>query len=275
MRSSIDLRPIRMEPLINPDMRKGASNKMAERNGFFEEILSHGPSAGSVVVILRRMKEEGRLKEVIQTCIRFLQPYPDDIQLRTLLAESYAEAGFISLAQTEFEKVAAMIDRLVPAYRFLGELYAKQQRVEEAADMLKRYLAHFPDQADVIEFLKKLESTPSSKEGALEIERPAEDGVPSTDESADALVDFATPTIAELYYSQGRLDAAIHTYETVLNSRPDDHASRVRLNELKGMIDAATPVAADRAELSPRARKERLVLTLERWLPKIREIRHA
>jgi len=248
---------------------------MAERNAFFEEILSHGPSAGSVVVVLGRMKKEGRLKEVIQTCIRFLQLYPDDIRLRILLAESYAEAGFINLAQTEFEKVAAMIDQLVPAYRFLGELYAKQQRIEEATDMLRRYLAHFPGQADVIELLEKLESTRSSREGALEMERPAEDGVPSTDESADALADFATPTIAELYYSQGRLDAAIHTYEKVLNSSPDDHASRVRLDELKGMMGVATPVAADRAAQSPRARKERLVLTLERWLPKIREIGHA
>jgi len=261
-----------MEPLINPDMRKGAWIEMAERNGFFEEILSQGPSAGSVFVVLGRMKKEGRLKDVIQNCIRFLALYPDDIRLRTLLAESYAEAGFIGLAQAEFERVAGMIDGLVPAYRFLGEIYAKQQRIEEATDMLRRYLAHYPDQADVIGLLEKLESTRSLKEGALEMERPAEDGVPLTDESADELVDFATPTIAELYYSQGRLDAAIHTYEKVVNSSPDDRASRVRLHELKGMVGATTPVAPDRKASTPRARKEQLLLTLERWLPKIREI---
>jgi len=248
---------------------------MTERDGFFEEILSHGPSAGSLVVALTRMKAEGRLREVVRMCVRFLDLYPDDIRLRTLLAESYAEAGFIGLAQTEFEKVASMIDRLAPAYRLLGEIYAKQQRHEEAADMLRRYLAHCPGQPEALECLKKLESTRSLEEGAVETEPPAEDGALSEDASPDALVDFATPTIAELYCSQGRMDAAIHIYEKVLGRNPDDHASRARLDELRGMAAASSPAAAGRPPAVLRAQKERLILILERWLPGLREIRHA
>lgn len=264
-----------MNPLMNPLVRKGALIEMAERDDVFEEILSNGPSAGSLLVVLRRMKQEGRLKEVVQACVRFLAVYPDDIRLRSLLAESYAETGFISLAQTEFEKVASMIDRLARAYRLLGEIYAKQQRYEEAADMLRRYLTHDPGQPEALERLTQLESIHPAEEGALEMEHLVEEGAPSEDESADALVDFATPTIAELYYSQGRLEAAIQTYEKVLSSDPDDHASLVRLDELKGMMAAQSPEAAERPAGGRRARRERLVLTLERWLPKIREIRHA
>ena len=247
---------------------------MAKNDSFVEKILSHGPSAGSLVLILTRMKEEGRLNEVVRECIRFLSLYPDDIRLRTLLAESYAEMGFIILAEIEFEKVAAMIDDMAPAYRLLADIYARQQRQTEAADMLRRYLAHYPGQPEAMEFLRRMETAQLPEEALSEMEGPAEDLVPSEDEPEDALVDFATPTIAELYYSQGRIDAAIHTYEKVLSSHPEDGESLKRLSELKGML-SESPGIEEKGPESVRSQKERMITILERWLPKIREIRYA
>jgi tetratricopeptide (TPR) repeat protein len=259
---------------MKPNVQKGVSIQMAENDNFVEKILSHGPSAGSLVFILTRMKEQGRLNEVVQVCIRFLNLYPDDVRLRTLLAESYAEMGFITLAGTEFEKVAAMIDDMAPAYRLLADIYARQQRHSEAADMLRRYLAHYPGQPEALEFLRRMETALLPEEALSEMEGPAEDLVPPEDEAEDALVDFATPTIAELYYSQGRIDAAIHTYEKVLSSDPEDGKILRRLNQLKEML-SESPRIEEKRPSSVRGEKEKMITILERWLPKIRKIRYA
>jgi len=259
---------------MKTNVRKGVSIQMAENDNFVEKILSHGPSAGSLVLILTRMKGEGRLNEVVQACLRFLTLYPDDVRLRTLLAESYAEMGFITLAGTEFEKVAAMIDDMAPAYRLLADIYARQQRHSEAADMLRRYLAHYPGQIEALEFLRRMETALLPEEVLFVMEGPAEDLASSEDESEDALVDFATPTIAELYYSQGRIDAAIHTYEKILSSNPEDGESVRRLNQLKGML-SESPGIEEKGPEPVRGQKERMITMLERWLPKIREIRYA
>lgn len=247
---------------------------MTENDEFLEEILNRGPSSGSLFLILTRMKDEGRLNKVVQACLRFLTLYPDDVRLRTLLAESYAEMGFITLAGTELEKVAAMIDDMASAYRLLADIYARQQRHSEAADMLRRYLAHYPGQIEALELLRRMETVLLPEEALFEIEGPAEDLAPSEDESEDALVDFASPTIAELYYSQGRIDAAIHTYEKVLSNNPADNESLRRLKELKEMT-AESPDAEEKGANAGRGQKERMITILERWLPKIREIRYV
>ncbi|MDQ1333074.1 MAG: hypothetical protein QG552_24 [Thermodesulfobacteriota bacterium] len=254
-------------------MRKEGSIMM-EHDKLFEEILDHGPSAGSLVLILARMKEEGRLNQVVRACIRFLTLYPDDVRLRTLLAESYAEIGFIALAESEFEKVGVMIDQMASAYRSLAEIYAREQRHSEAADMLTRYLAHYPGQLEALELLRRMETARLPKGALPEIEGPIEDLVPEADEPEDELVDFATPTIAELYYSQGRIDAAIQTYERVLSRHPEDGESLKRLRELKEMVSLSPEIEEQRPS-AVRAKKEGMITILERWLPKIRELKYV
>ena len=247
---------------------------MAETDNVLDEILNHGPSADSISIVLTRMKKEGRLSEVVQECIKFLRVYPDDIRLRIILAESYLGIGFIGLAGAELEKVRSMIENLIPAYKLLAEIYAKQQRVTEAADTLKLYLAHCPGEPEALKLLDKIRPAPVSGEAPLKAEELLDDVVPGVDEPRDALVDFATPTIAELYYAQGKLSAAISTYEKVISSNPDDSESLKRLIELKGMApEKPGPEGKEKDDLH--ARTEKLITILEEWLPKIKEIQHA
>lgn len=247
---------------------------MAEIDNVLDEILNHGPSADSISIVLTRMKKEGRLSEVVQECIKFLRVYPDDIRLRIILAESCLGIGFIGLAGAELEKVRSMIENLIPAYKLLAEIYAKQQRFTEAADTLKLYLAHCPGEPEALKLLDKIRPTPVSGEAPLKAEELSDDVVPGVDEPRDALVDFATPTIAELYYTQGKLSAAISTYEKVISSNPDDSESLKRLIELKGMApEEPGPEGKEKDDLH--ARTEKLIAILEEWLPKIKEIQHA
>jgi len=243
---------------------------MAETDNVLDEILNHGPSADSISIVLTRMKKEGRLKEVVQECIKFLRVYPDDIRLRIILAEAYMGIGFIGLAGTELEKVRSMIENLIPAYKLLAGIYAKQKRLNEAADTLKLYLAHCPGEPEALKLLEEVEP---ADEAQLEVGGPTEEGVVEVDEE-DAVADLATPTIAELYYTQGRLSAAITIYEKVLNDKPDDIESLKRLTELKGLA-AEEPKTEGKEKDDPRARTETMITILERWLPKIKEIQHA
>ncbi len=243
---------------------------MAETDNVLNEILNHGPSADSISIVLTKMKKEGRLSEVIQECIKFLRVYPDSIRLRLLLAESCLEIGFIGLAESELEKVTSMIEDLIPSYKLLAGIYAKQRRLTEAADTLKLYLAHFPGEPEA---LKLLEKVAPADEAQLEVGGPTDDAVVAVDEK-DAVADLATPTIAELYYTQGRLSAAITIYEKVLNDKPDDIESLKRLTELRGLA-AEEPKTEGKEKDDLRARTEKLITILERWLPKIKEIQHA
>ena len=241
---------------------------MAETDNILDEILNHGPSEGSIFIVLTRMKNEGRLKEVVQKCIKFLRIYPDSIRLRLLLSESCLEIGSIGLAESELEKVTAMIEDLTPSYRLLAGIYAKQWRETEAADMLKLYLSHYPGEPEALRLLEEV--TPD--EAQLEVGGPTDDVV-AADEK-DAVSDLATPTIAELYYTQGRVSAAITIYEKVVSDKPDDIESLKRLAELRGQA-VEEPNEEGKEKEGLRVRTEKLITILEEWLPKIKEIRHA
>ena len=89
---------------------------MVATDDFFRQILSHGPSQGTLLLVLKKIKEEERPNEVIKECLNALSAYPDDVRLRTLLAESYLEAGFIGQAETELDRVTSDIDGLSSAY---------------------------------------------------------------------------------------------------------------------------------------------------------------
>ena len=242
---------------------------MAETDNVLDEILNHGPSVNSISIVLTKMKKEGRFSEVVQECIKFLRVYPDDIRLRLLLAESCLEIGFIGLAESELEKVTSMIEAVIPSYKLLAGIYAKQRRLTEAADTLKLYLAHYPGEPEALKLLEEV----APDETQLEVGGPTDDVVVAVDEK-DTVADLATPTIAELYYTQGRLSAAITIYEKVLNDKPDDIESLKRLTELRGLASEEPKTEGEEKD-DLRARTEKLITILEEWLPKIKEIQHA
>jgi len=131
---------------------------MEKSNDLLGEILNYGPSQGTFFLVLQKMKEEGRSSEVIQECQKALSLYPDDLRLRTLLAESYLDLGFIGLAETELATVTSRLGDLVSAYKLQAEIYTKQQRTEEAVWALNQYLVHRPDDHDALDLLDKIKS---------------------------------------------------------------------------------------------------------------------
>jgi tetratricopeptide (TPR) repeat protein len=129
---------------------------MEKSNDLLGEILNNGPSQGTFFLVLKKMKEEGQSSEVIRECQKALSIYPDDLRLRTLLAESYLDLGFIGLAETELATVTSRLGDLVSAYKLQAEIYTKQQRTEEAVWALNQYLVHRPDDHNALDLLDKI-----------------------------------------------------------------------------------------------------------------------
>ena len=168
---------------------------MEKSNDLLGEILNNGPSQGTFFLVLKKMKEEGRSSEVIQECQKALSLYPDDLRLRTLLAESYLDLGFIGLAETELATVTSRLGDLVSAYKLQAEIYTKQQRTEEAVWALNQYLVHRPDDHNALDLLDKIKSP---VEGEKPKETQAiEDSVHTEEERIEEQTILGTPEIIE------------------------------------------------------------------------------
>ena len=241
-------------------------------------ILTHGPSQNTIFLVLTEMAKEGRFSEVIQECLKALSVHPDDIRLRNLLAESYLEAGFISLAEAELSRVTSELETLASAYKLQARIYKQQEKVEEASVSLKRYLALNPDDEEAIDLFVKIlsaeavaepEITPFDGEAKeTPVEKEFVEDETKADEEEERIVDLATPTLAELYFSQGQIQEAIETYEKVLLNDPDDKRSEQRLNELRAPHDNETEPQLTEEDVA-RAKTVKSIEILEGWLSRV------
>jgi tetratricopeptide (TPR) repeat protein len=258
---------------------------MMNGNDLYSQILEHGPSSGTLYVVLSKLKQEGEWKRIVQACVKALKIHPQDIAIRQLLAEAYLETGFLSQAEAEWEQVTKQMDDLASAYKHLATLYHRGKREEEASKALHVYLAHRPDDQEAQQLLQGLktlpEAPPVEAEPSVEPAAPVpEDAGPEAgEEVAEEAVDTALPpeqedvpeiattTLAELYYAQGQIDEAIRTYERVLAENPDHAQARARLEELKAPTPPEPVVQRD----TERERKEKMIALLEKWLSNFQE----
>jgi len=241
---------------------------MEDNAALYDEILKNGPSQATLHVVLKRIKDEGRVNEVIKWCLVFVRVYPKDVYLRILLGESYFAMGLIGQAESEFLKVLSLMNDLLPAHARLAEIYAKQKRFSEAAGEASLFLAHHPEDSKMRELLQKIEDSEATTK-AGDQQWPV-----LPDDDGESVVAFATPTIAELYLSQGQPDAAVETYERVVAEHPDDSASAKRLSQLKESLKAGLPNGGTESGDNS-GQQEKLLTILERWLPRVGEIKYG
>ncbi len=245
---------------------------MGESNDLFLQILGRGPSQGTLFLILNKIKQEGRVREVIQECVKALSIYPDDIHLRQLLAECYLEVGFIGSAQKELDSITSHIDDLISVYKLQAENSAQQDRPNEALASIEIYLAHKPDDQEALDFKRRMSMR--VEKSMRQEQESSEDIVQDKNEAKDAGSDLATATLAEIYYNQGLIDEAIQTYERILTNNPGDKDASKRLNELKAVSSEKSPTLRVDEKII-KARKKKMVGILEGWLSKIQEPDHA
>jgi hypothetical protein len=100
------------------------------------------------------------------------------------------------------------------------------------------------------------------------------DAGPLTEVQEESIVDLATPTLAELYFSQGQIKEAIKTYEKVLLNNPGDRASEQRFAELNASIAQEVKPLPSEEEVA-RVKTEKTIAVLEDWLTRIQALKHG
>jgi tetratricopeptide (TPR) repeat protein len=221
---------------------------VATLDGIYDEIVDTIASPKLRVILLETLKKEGKSEAVIRACMKALEYFPDDVDMRKLLAETYFEEGSTKLAEKELEKLCYQIDELASAFKLRAELFRKDDRIEEAIECLKIYLAHHTSDQEAARLLSELSSPPEEEPSVL-----------------------PTSTLAEMYYKQGELGEAIKMYEQVVQASPDDEKAKIRLNELKQIKEGEEHRKA-KEEIS-KERTLKLIGILERWRGNIEQMR--
>jgi tetratricopeptide (TPR) repeat protein len=256
---------------------------MTSQDALYNEILRHGASSETLRVLLSELKKEGNPGKVIQECIRAIRIYPEDLFLRRLLAESYLEAGFISEAERELERLTCQVDEMVSPYKLLANIYRKQRRGEEAIRKLRIYLAHRPEDHEALEVFETLHAEPEvTKEApaaeimedtaAVEIHEPVVEEEAEWPEEVPE-TEIATSSLAEVYASQGDIEKALNIYHKVMARNSEDERSRQRIRELELLLRGETPAPETKVG-GRRKKKERAIAILEAWLADLRKMYH-
>ena len=245
---------------------------MVKQNDLFDRILNTGPSQETLFLLLSKMKDEGRVSEVIREGIKALNVHPNDIHIRSLLAESYLEAGFIGPAEAELGKIAFEIDSLSSIFKIQGKIFIRQKRTSEAVEAIRRFLAHNPDDQEALDLMDKI--MPSEIKQRAEIPETLEKADLAKDDQEEVIPDLSTPTLAEIYFKQGLVSEAIDTYERIISEHPDDNASIKRLAELKTLNIAQSETKPEEKD-GGKETKKKMIAILEGWLLRIQELKHV
>jgi tetratricopeptide (TPR) repeat protein len=221
-----------------------------ELDKIYNEIIDNIATPKAWLVFTEALKKAGRPERVIMTCKKVLEVFPDDVNIRRILAETHFEQGSFDLAELELEIISRKFNELSSIFKLQSELFRKDNRIEDAIQSLKRYLAHNSSDKDAVELLAELSSLPQEEPSAL-----------------------PTPTLAELYYQQGDLEEAIKIYEQVVTTLPEDESAKIRLNELKEIEE--TQARRRKQEEIVKERKLKLIGILEKWLVAIEQRKTA
>lgn len=238
---------------------------MEKPDDLLGQILRHGPSQGTFFLVLKKMKQEGRHSEVIQECLKALGKYPEDINLRILLAESCFETGSVGQAEEELGKALLMIEDLISSYKLKAKIYMRQKRSEEAFDALKLFLVHNPQDQEALDLLEQVGQPKGDTDQAHH---------ESTEDGETISSEIATSTLAEIYYNQGQINEAISTYKKVLSNNPDDNGSRVRLSELNALTKKGEDPRAENTD-PIKLQKEKMIKILEKWQTNLQTANHG
>ncbi len=258
------------------------------------EILESNPSQGTLYVLLKVMRENGRINLVIKECMRAVSRFPEDLILKKILAEAYMDDGRFTEAEAEFDKVIKGMESLAGALKSQADIYIHQKREEEAVASLKKYLAVFPENEDASDLLDKLVPAVDAPEEVIPEELPeavfepvevAEELFePAVTETLaeDEYPEIITASLAEAYFRQGEYDEARDIYERLVEKDPEDISSISKLEEISALTEIKAepettaaeeePLSAESTEDVVRGKKEKVISILDNWRSNIRAL---
>lgn len=244
---------------------------MTETGQLLDSILDRSPSHETLVLLFEDMKSNGRYEDMLRYFAQNPGVLSESLRLNGLMTEACLKAGLLEQARDSFQKLSALMAKVVLPGRELAHSLIHIHRHEEAIKILQQYLTFHPEDEAAARLLQQSLALASKgiqeTKGAEKVSFKEGDGAPMPE-------GFATPTMAELYLQQGQRDQAIRIYQKIVELHPEDRDSRKRLQDLI-VPDEETresSVFAEKLQASP---TRTMIAALEDWLPRIREIRHA
>jgi tetratricopeptide (TPR) repeat protein len=232
------------------------------------EILENSPSQETLHLLLPLLKAEGRKNLVIRECRKAVSRFPNDLAFKKILAEAYLTDGRLLDAEEEVGRVIDGIKNLATAYKLQADIYLRQDKKEDAALCLKRFLLFYPEDKDAA---LKLEEIALPKDASLP--EPGEVLMDSgMQELEEELPEIITATLAKVYLDQGKFYEAKDIYEKLADMNPDDAVSASRFKEISALSEISDVQAETKPVPDTRHKKEKIISILDAWRKNIKGV---
>src|SRR5574341_1988133 len=122
------------------------------------ERISKDPKSKLFVPLAEEYKKTGDIEMAIHVLTEGLKNNPSYVTARSVLGKLLLEKGDLAASQKEFEEVVKAIPDNLMAQRKLGELYALQNRPDEAIQHFRIVLSANPRDAELASLVSDLEA---------------------------------------------------------------------------------------------------------------------
>ena len=174
----------------------------------YREMLSKNPSSRVFAALSELYRKGGMLDEAIQLCLTGLNYHPNYMSGRVALGRAYFDKGMYKEAKEELDKVVSTTPDNLIANKVLGEIHLLEKDLEKAKECFERVHKISPDDEEIKEKLKIVES------GGYDIPSPEEEE-PVEGEAMEAVEDDSVIEDAEI------LEEAEESEELIEDEIPD------------------------------------------------------
>ena len=205
------------------------SGDLNKAKDYYHRALSLNPKdRGANLGLAEIYKKEGDNKGLLDCLKRLLSFYPDDSNILSQYIETLISMGEISSAEEELKRLVELEPDNVKAKKYLTSLYIKQDRKQEAWDLLYPsidQLISFDKNGiiSILEELKDVEPVESTKK-LIVLYKETGDTVKAFQELVN---------LGDYYMSAGITEEAINCYREAQELNPEDPYVKAKLLEIE------------------------------------------
>ncbi len=241
-REILALRPDATE--ARKGLRQTALKKHARK---YPSALAARTKGAGALASIRMQKLAKQHLALLDTCEKYLQHDPKNLQVLVTLAEAAEAAGHPDTAIQAWEDVIEFHPEHMAAFKKLGTLYHERNRPEEALAAYEKALAVSPKDADIIKARKNLAAESAIRSSGIDRANSSRELARDKDELE------RLEAGKRILKGPKELEASIRRVEGLLKENPDDLKAMRELAELynqKGDVDEAIEVLEESLEVS-------------------------
>ena len=168
-----------------------------------------------------------KVNQAIQVCEQGLSHHNDYANGHMVMATCYFKVGLLEQAIKECERVLELDKEHIAASYHLGEIFVEQKKFDQALQSYQRVLQLDPYNESARERIAQLQNHTAENGSKINYVR-------AEDDTEKLLEDpILTPTLADIYASQGLTERAINVLQRLLKSSIDKEFVLQRIRELE------------------------------------------